>query len=317
MLASEAIPEAPGHEPVLADEVVQALLPALETEERPVMVDATVGLGGHSDLLLRRLPRLRVIGIDRDPTALDTARERLRVHGNRVRLVHGNSADLGEHVGDVGWGPVRAVLMDLGVSSPQLDRPERGFSFRHDGPLDMRMDPTTGETAADLLRHAGEHDLANLLWEYGEERHSRRIARHLVEVERRNPMLTTRALREAVIASLPGPARQGRDHPARRTFQALRIAVNDELGALRAALDGALTLVPPGGRLVLISFHSLEDRIVKHVFREAAREGDWEILTKRPLVAGHREIARNPRSRSAKLRVVERAVQRSEVTLHG
>lgn len=313
-MASETAPSASGHEPVLADEVVEALVPALEGAERPVVVDGTVGLGGHSELLLRRVPELRVVGIDRDLTALATAGERLAAHADRVRLVHGNSAELGKLIERVGWGPIRAVLMDLGVSSPQLDRPERGFSFRQDGPLDMRMDPSEGETAAALLRRLGERELADLLWAYGEERHSRRIARHLVEVERRNPIETTRGLREAVIASLPAPARQGHDHPARRTFQALRIAVNDELGALRAILADALQLLPVGGRIVVISFHSLEDRIVKHALRDAARAGDWTVLTKRPLVAGHRELARNPRSRSAKLRVAERTAARGGVT---
>lgn len=314
-MASEADEQVGGHEPVLADEVTSALVPALEqgADVRSVLVDGTVGLAGHAALLCNQLPALRLVGIDRDPTALERAEERLHAYGERVRLIHGNSADLSSHVQEVGWAPVLGVLLDLGVSSPQLDRPERGFSFRQDGPLDMRMDPTMGPTAADLLRHVGERELSDILWNYGEERHSRRIARHLVEVEKRYPIQTTRALREAVIASLPSAARQGRDHPARRTFQALRIAVNDELGALRTTLTEAFSVLAPGGRLVVISFHSLEDRIVKHAFREAAQAGDWAVLTKRPLVAGHRELARNPRSRSAKLRVG----QKGDVTTLG
>ena len=306
MLASEAAEGESGHEPVLLDAVVEWLLPALERDARPVLVDGTVGLAGHADAFLRRLPGLRLVGIDRDPTALEASRRRLEVYGERVRLVHGNHAELGEEVSRVGWSPVLGVLLDLGVSSPQLDRPERGFSFRLDGPLDMRMDPTRGQTAAELLRHASERELADLLWQYGEERHSRRIARHLVEVRRRRPIDTTRALREAVIAALPALARQGRDHPARRTFQALRIAVNDALGSLRAVLTAGLSVLTPGGRLAVISFHSLEDRIVKHTFRDSAQTGELAVLTKRPLVAGHRERSDNPRSRSAKMRFGQR-----------
>jgi 16S rRNA (cytosine1402-N4)-methyltransferase len=297
------------HAPVMVAAVVEHLGPPLVAAgDGALLVDGTVGYGGHAEALLAAAPGAVLLGIDRDGDALEAAAARLRPLGRRVHLVHGNAADWREHVEAAGLGPARAMLLDLGVSSPQLDRPERGFSFRHDGPLDMRMDRSRGPTAADLLARVGETELERILRQYGEERHARRIARHLVDVRRRVPLVTTRALAEAVIAALPPAARRpGPDHPARRTFQALRIAVNDELGSLERALRGAAPVLAPGGRLAVVSFHSLEDRIVKRALRAGHDAGVFTLLTRRPLVAGAAERRENPRARSAKLRVAERS----------
>lgn len=306
MRASEA-PAAGGHRPVLLEAVCDLIVPALEGAEGAVVVDGTVGLGGHAEALLRAAPACRLIGIDRDPTALQAAGGRLAAFGSRVRLVHANAADWRTVVEEVGWGRPRALLLDLGVSSPQLDRPERGFAFRQDGPLDMRMDPTAGPTAADLLMRLDARQLERVLREYGEERHARRIARHLAEVERRAPIRTTRALAEAVVAALPPAVRgRGRDHPARRTFQALRIAVNDELASLERALEEGVDMLTSGGRIAVIAFHSLEDRIVKRALRAGQAAGRLAVLTPRPLTASAGERRDNPRARSAKLRAAER-----------
>jgi len=293
------------HQPVLVETVLAMLGPAIEAAGPGAwIVDGTVGLGGHAQALLEAVPGARLLGIDRDPSALEAAQERLERFGGRVLLVHANAADWAQVCATRLDRAPAAFLLDLGVSSPQLDRPERGFSFRHDGPLDMRMDPTQGGSAADLIARTDAETLERILREYGEERHARRIARHLVEADRRVPIRTTRALREAVIAALPpGARRPGPDHPARRTFQALRIAVNDELGSLEQALDGVLEVLAPGARVAVISFHSLEDRIVKRRFRAALERGEVDVLTRRPLVAGAGERRENPRARSAKLRV--------------
>ncbi len=308
MRVCEAAQATAAHRPVLLEAVLEHLVPALRAAgPGALLVDGTVGLGGHSAALLEAVPGARLIGIDRDPSALESAAERLREFGGRVRLVHANAADWREHVEAAGMGPPSAMLLDLGVSSPQLDRPERGFSFRQDGPLDMRMDPTTGPTAAQLLDRLSADELSDVLYLYGEERHARRIARHLAESHRRVPIRTTRALADAVAAAMPGPRRrQGRDHPARRTFQALRIAVNAELESLERALGSGVDMLAPGGRIVVISFHSLEDRIVKRAFRAAAEGGTLALRTRRPVVASASERRDNPRARSAKLRAAER-----------
>jgi len=279
----------PWHEPVLVAEVVRFLAPAPGVR----IVDATVGTGGHAEALLAR--GARVIGIDRDPVALDRARERLRPYTDRLQLLHGNFRDLATLVSPV--PRVDGVLFDLGASSLQFDSPERGFSFLAAGPLDMRMDPTAPVTAADLVNRLPEAELARILWEYGEERYARRIARAIAE---QRPLHTTTELAR-VVARLYPPGHH-RIHPATRTFQALRIAVNDELGALEAGLAGAVRLLPPGGALCVISFHSLEDRIVKHFLRREALAGRVEVLTKKPLRPEEDEVGRNPRARSAKLR---------------
>ncbi|MBC7170583.1 16S rRNA (cytosine(1402)-N(4))-methyltransferase RsmH [Candidatus Bipolaricaulota bacterium] len=277
------------HEPVLVEEVLHFLDPA----PGKLFVDATVGTGGHAQALLSR--GARVIGIDQDSLALERARTRLAPFSGQVQLLHGNFRDLSGLL--LPPPRVDGVLFDLGTSSLQLDSPERGFSFMADGPLDMRMDPDAPSTASDLVNALSESDLARILWEYGEERYARRIARAIV---RGRPVHTTGELASLVSQVYP-PGRHP-IHPATRTFQALRIAVNDELGALREALPAAVSLLAPGGVLCVISFHSLEDRIVKRFVREEALTGRLEALTKKPITPTAEEIARNPRARSAKLR---------------
>jgi 16S rRNA (cytosine1402-N4)-methyltransferase len=289
------------HLPVLADRVRQvfAALPAGAGEAPPRLIDATLGGGGHSALLLQDHPRLEVIGLDQDATARAAAADRLAPWAERLRIVATNFAAYSPPA------PVQAVLADLGVSSPQLDRPERGFSFRAEGPIDMRMNPEAGETAAQLLDRLEEGALADLLFQFGDERLSRRIARRLVAERQANPWAerSTSELAYAVAGCYPPKARRGRIHPATRSFQALRIAVNDELGALERLLQRAPDWLLPGGLLAIISFHSLEDRLVKQAFIADAR---LERITRRPLVADAAEEQANPRSRSAKLRLARR-----------
>ncbi len=281
-----------GHEPVMTAEVVELL------GDRRTVVDMTVGSGGHAAALLGAGVS-RLIGVDRDPEALALAGGRLGAFGERVRLVAARFSEVDE---DVVGGPADGVLFDLGVSSMQLDRPERGFGYRVDGPLDMRMGEGSGEagpSAADLVNGLPERDLADLIYRLGEERRSRRIAAAIV---RHRPVRTTDQLTGIVVSAVG--KRPGGPHPARRTFQALRIAVNRELEELTAALPPAAGLLGPGGRVVVISYHSLEDRIVKRAFRDDDR---LDVLTKKPLVASAAERAGNPRSRSAKLRAAERS----------
>jgi 16S rRNA (cytosine1402-N4)-methyltransferase len=293
------------HLPVLADAVREtfAALPPAPLPGPPRLIDATLGGGGHSALLLEAHPELEVIGLDQDPTARAAAADRLAPWADRLRIVATNFADYGPDA------PVQGVLADLGVSSPQLDRPERGFSFRAEGPIDMRMNPEAGETAAALLDRLEEGALANLLFELGEERLSRRIARRLVAERAERPwrQRSTAELAYAIAGCYPPAARRGRLHPATRCFQALRIAVNDELGALERLLQRAPDWLVPGGLLAVISFHSLEDRRVKQAFLADPR---LERVTRKALAAEPAERDANPRSRSAKLRVARRlAVQ--------
>ena len=289
------------HLPVLADQVRQAFaaLPAGAGEAPPRLIDATLGGGGHSALLLEDHPRLEVIGLDQDATARAAAAARLAPWAERLRIVATNFAAYSPAA------PVQAVLADLGVSSPQLDRPERGFSFRVEGPIDMRMNPEAGETAAQLLDRLEEGPLADLLFQFGDERLSRRIARRLVAERQAKPWAerSTSELAYAVAGCYPPKARRGRIHPATRSFQALRIAVNDELGALERLLQRAPDWLAPGGLLAIISFHSLEDRLVKQAFLADAR---LERITRRPVVADPAEEQANPRCRSAKLRLARR-----------
>jgi 16S rRNA (cytosine1402-N4)-methyltransferase len=289
------------HHSVLAAEVVEAFaaLPPAPDGGPPRLIDCTLGGGGHSALLLEAHPTLEVIGLDQDPQARAAAAERLAPWKDRVRIVATNFAAFGPEP------PVQGVLADLGVSSPQLDGGERGFSFRADGPIDMRMNPEAGETAAALLDRLEEGTLADLLYGLGEERLSRRIARRLVAERADRPWeeRTTAELAYAIAGCYPPKARHGRIHPATRSFQALRIAVNDELGALERLLQQAPDWLVPGGVLAIISFHSLEDRRVKQAFLEDAR---LERLTRKPITAGESELEANPRSRSAKLRVARR-----------
>lgn len=258
-------------------------------------LDATVGGGGHSAALLEADPQGQLWAIDQDPQALTAARSRLAPYGDRVTFWAGNFARF-----DPGIQRFDAIVADLGVSSAQLDTPERGFSFRHTAPLDMRMDPSQELTAATIINHWDEKQLADLFYHYGEERLSRRIARQIVA---QRPLQTTTDLAAVIARSVSGKYRQGRIHPATRVFQALRIAVNQELEVLETLLTTAPQWLKPKGKLAIISFHSLEDRRVKYAFREAA---GLQVLTKKPLVADAEEVRRNPRSRSAKLRVAQR-----------
>ena len=289
------------HLPVLADAVRQgfAALPPAPAGAPPRLIDATLGGGGHSGLLLADHPQLQVIGLDQDPTARAAAAEHLAPFAQRLTIVATNFAAFQPD------GPVQGVLADLGVSSPQLDRPERGFSFRADGPIDMRMNPEAGEPAAALLDQLEEGPLADLLFQLGEERLSRRIARRLVAERAERPWAerSTAELAYAIGGCYPPAARRGRIHPATRSFQALRIAVNDELGALDELLRRAPDWLAPGGLLAIISFHSLEDRRVKRAFLDDPR---LERVSRKALVAEEDEREANPRSRSAKLRVARR-----------
>jgi 16S rRNA (cytosine1402-N4)-methyltransferase len=267
------------------------------------VIDGTVGMGGHAEALLTGSgAAVRLLGLDADPAALQQAGARLASFGERVRLVHASFADLAAVAAEHGVDDAQGVLLDLGVSSWQLESSGRGFSFQGTEPLDMRLDPTRGETAADLLNRLPEAELSRLLHEYGEERHARRIARVIV---RRRPLATTGDLVAAVRAAVPRGAWPRRLHVATRTFQAVRMAVNDEPGALRRALAAAPGLLARGGRLAVIAFHSGEDRIVKRTFRSLEAAG-FAALEPSPLEPGDDEVRANPRARSAKLRVLER-----------
>jgi 16S rRNA (cytosine1402-N4)-methyltransferase len=288
------------HQPVMVAEVLEHLAP----ERGGVFVDCTVGLGGHASALLEA-GASRLIGLDRDPAALVEAAEVLRPFGDRVKLIHTDYRRLDEVLSNQGLGVVNGLLADLGVSSGQLDAPGRGFSFRRDEPLDMRMDTTTGVTAAEAIQEVSERTLADVIFEFGEERQSRRIARAIVSARARAPISTTGQLAEVVRRAVP---RRGysRIDPATRTFQAIRIWVNRELEGLDVFLAQATRRLQPGGRMVVISFQSLEDRVVKHTLRALQAANELSIRTKRPLVPGEPEIGRNPRARSAKLRAAER-----------
>jgi 16S rRNA (cytosine1402-N4)-methyltransferase len=289
------------HVPVLVGEVVQQLEPS----RGGVFVDCTVGLGGHTRALLEG-GAARVIGFDRDAEALMIARSALEGYGDRVELVHADYRDAGPELDRRGLAEVDGVLADLGVSSMQLDDEARGFSFRADAALDMRMDRSRGETAADLVRDLSEAELADVIFTCGEERFSRRIARTIVRARQEAPVTTTARLASLVRSAVPRRGYQRID-PATRTFQALRIRVNRELDGLDTFVREAAARLRRGGRLAVITFHSLEDRIVKHTLRGLDREaGVVRVLTKRPLTASDEEVTANPRARSAKLRVAER-----------
>ncbi|MFN8058836.1 MAG: 16S rRNA (cytosine(1402)-N(4))-methyltransferase RsmH [Vicinamibacterales bacterium] len=289
------------HAPVMVAETLAFLMP----QRGGVYVDCTVGAGGHSRALLAA-GATRLLAIDRDTTALDLAREALAEWRDRVEFVHADYRSLPAVLGARGLSRVDGILADLGVSSMQLDAPGRGFSFQRDEPLDMRMDRTCGPTAAQLLADVDEVELARVIFEYGEERFSRRVARALVRERDREPIVTTSRLASIVRRVVPRSARLRID-PATRTFQALRIWVNRELDGLDAFVASAVAHLQAASRLVVIAFHSLEDRIVKHTLRRLdTMEHLVRVLTKRPLVAGDEELAANPRARSAKLRAAER-----------
>lgn len=304
------------HRPVLLEEVVGLLVPVLE--RGGLFVDATLGRAGHALRILEEAPEARLLAIDRDPVALQESRARLAPYAGRIRLVHGNLADLAALLERFGTAPLRGVLFDLGVSSPQLDDPARGFGFRSGGPLDMRMDPTQELSAARVVNTYAQGELERVIARYGEERFARRIARAVVAAR---PIETTERLAEVVRGAIPAAARRTGGHPARRTFQAIRIEVNAELSALERGLPAATEALEPGGRVVAISYHSLEDRVVKRHFAELARGCEcppgWpvctcgatarlRVLTRRPLRPSPQEAEANPRSRSARLRAAER-----------
>jgi len=308
-------PALAAHQPVLLAEVLEGL------RVRPGgdHLDGTLGGGGHAAaILLSSAPDGRLLGIDRDPSAIARARLRCAPHVGRFTFKHGSFGDMARIAADAGFAGFDGVLLDLGFSSDQVDDPLRGFSFASEGPLGMRLDPGADLTAADIVNGMDEHDLADLLYELGEERRSRRIARAIVAAR---PLSTTTELAAVVAGAVGGNRARRRIHPATRTFQALRIAVNDELGQLERALPQAVDLLRPGGRLAVISFHSLEDRIVKHFIKEAASAcvcppgvpecrcdhvATVSVVTRRPVRPTGREVNDNPRARSAKLRVAER-----------
>jgi 16S rRNA (cytosine1402-N4)-methyltransferase len=278
-------------------------------------IDGTVGGGGHSETILNAAPDIELLGLDADPAAIERAALRLAPFGTRVKLVNANFARLGEVARATGFDQVDGVVLDLGLSSDQLEDRERGFGFMTGGPLDMRFDPTRGETAADLANNLDQDELADVIYRYGEDPASRKIARVIVAAR---PILTAQQLADVIEQAL---GRRGRIHPATLTFQALRIAVNDELGSLMSVLPQAAEVLKPGGRLAVISFHSLEDRIVKEYFRSASRErtaqpddrpdlierpATLKLITRKPIVPGDDEVAANSRARSAKLRVAEK-----------
>ncbi|WP_258359324.1 16S rRNA (cytosine(1402)-N(4))-methyltransferase RsmH [Moorella sulfitireducens (nom. illeg.)] len=312
------------HRPVLLAEVVQFLDP------RPgeIFVDATVGGGGHSAALLPRLlPGGYLIGLDRDAGAIEAAAERLAPFGKAVELVRANFKDLERVLESRGIEAVDGLLFDLGVSSYQLDNPARGFSYQVDAPLDMRMGQEQELTAAAIVNTWPEDELARIIWEYGEERWARRIAAFIVAARQKAPVTSTGQLVEIIKAAIPAGARRSGHHPAKRTFQALRIAINGELDALQAALDSLEQVLKPGGRVGVISFHSLEDRIVKRTFRRLMghctcppglpvclcdRKAVLEPVTRKPVTPAPAEVAANPRSRSAKLRVARRVLKEKD-----
>jgi 16S rRNA (cytosine1402-N4)-methyltransferase len=310
---------APQHVPVLVDRVLALLAPAL-SEPDAVLVDATTGLGGHSAALLAAHPGLTLVGLDRDPRALDLARARLAGHAARVHLVHAVYDRTPQVLAELGLRQAHGVLFDLGVSSMQLDETRRGFAYATDAPLDMRMDPTAGPTAADVLNTYPAAELARIFREYGEERFAAKIARAVVAERDRAPFDSSARLVRLVYDAVPAAARRTGGHPAKRTFQALRIEVNDELGALRAAIPAALDALAAGGRIVVLSYHSLEDRIVKQEFARQAGSRTPQglpvelpghgptlrLLTRGAEQASPDEVEHNPRAASVRLRAAER-----------
>ena len=305
------------HRPVLLEETLKFLAP----ERGGLFIDCTVGLGGHSEAILESSSDTRVIGMDLDASALDYSRQRLARFGERFRAFQANFRAIAEVLRQANERDPSGILVDLGVSSLQFDSPERGFSFRFDAPLDMRMDATNGPTAADLLQKLPESEIARIIFEFGEERHSRRIARRIVERREQGKPITTTTELADLVRHAAGGHKRNQIHPATRTFQALRIAVNQELEGLGSFVESAVDLLKPDGRFVGISFHSLEDRILKNELRrlsgqcqcpprlpvcECGARKVVELLTRRPVTPGDREIDENPRARSAKLRAARK-----------
>jgi 16S rRNA (cytosine1402-N4)-methyltransferase len=310
------------HVPVLLDRAVALLAPPPADQDGPppVVVDATLGMGGHAEALLQAVPTCRLVGLDRDPEALQRSRVRLAGFGDRVTLVHAVYDALPEMLADLGLGAVSGVLFDLGVSSLQLDSADRGFAYAQDAPLDMRMDPTGGRTAAEVVNSYPGRDLARVLREYGDERFAARIADAIVRERQRQPFTGTARLAELVRTSIPAATRRTGGHPAKRTFQALRIEVNDELGVLRRAIPAAIAMLRTGGRLVVLSYQSLEDKIVKTElvarstsevpvdlpFVPAGSQPELRLLVRGSEKAPQAEVDANPRAASVRLRAAER-----------
>ncbi|WP_028658816.1 16S rRNA (cytosine(1402)-N(4))-methyltransferase RsmH [Nocardioides insulae] len=312
------------HVPVLLERVVSLLAPALEQSREdgraPVLIDGTTGHGGHSEAVLDRFPHVRVIGIDRDPSALALAGDRLARFGERWTGVHAVYDEIPDVLSAQSLDAVAAVLFDLGVSSMQLDQRQRGFAYAEDAPLDMRMDPTTGPTAADVLNSYPAAELTRVLRNYGEEKFARKIAAAVVRRREQTPFTTSGPLVELLYAEIPAPARRTGGHPAKRTFQALRMEVNDELGALERAIPASLDAIEVGGRVVVESYHSLEDRLVKRAFAAAVAtdvppdlpfvpegsEASFRLVTRGAEQADGDEIDQNPRAASVRLRAIER-----------
>ena len=306
-----------GHKPVLLHEC----LGALAIKPDGIYVDGTLGRAGHSLEIVRRLTTGRLIALDRDETAIEAANRRLGDYLDKVTLVHSNFSALDAVLHELGVHGVDGMLFDLGVSSPQLDEAQRGFSYKQDAPLDMRMDESAALTAREVVNTYSYEELRRILFEYGEERYAPVIAKRICQHREQKPIETTLELADIIRSAMPASALREKQHPAKRSFQAIRIAVNDELGAVRQGMEAAIDHLKPGGRLAVITFHSLEDRIVKNVFQDAAKgctcppsfpvcvcghKPKIKILTKKPIIATREEVEENPRSRSAKLRVAER-----------
>jgi 16S rRNA (cytosine1402-N4)-methyltransferase len=310
---------APEHVPVLLDRILELFEPVFGSSEA-TLVDATVGLGGHSDALLSAYPELRLIALDRDPAALERSAERLARHGDRVRFVHARYDEMPQVLAELGLPKVQGILFDLGVSSMQLDRAERGFAYSKDAPLDMRMDPTTGITAAEVLNTYAPGEIVRILREYGEERFATRIVKMVVAERAREPFTDSGRLVELLYNAVPAASRRTGGHPAKRTFQALRIEVNGELDSLRDAMPGALKALGVGGRIVVESYQSLEDRLVKQalagLIKSRTPEGlpvelpghgpQFKMLTRGAEKADEAEVEHNPRAASVRLRAAER-----------
>jgi 16S rRNA (cytosine1402-N4)-methyltransferase len=308
------------HISVMRDRCVDLLAPSIESSQTPVVVDATLGLGGHTEELLTRFPQLTVIGIDRDPSALEQARTRLAVFGDRLKTSHAVFDNITEVVASHGYSQLSGALFDLGVSSMQLDESDRGFSYSHDAPLDMRMDATQGITAYDIVNHYEPGAIVKILRTFGEEKFATRIVENIVKARALAPLNSTMQLATLVKESIPAATRRTGGNPAKRTFQALRIAVNDELGAITRAIPQALELVEVGGRVVVMSFQSLEDKIVKEIFVEASTSksprnlpmdlpefaAKFSLVIKASEKASEVEQEENPRSTSVRLRAIER-----------
>ncbi|MDD4956650.1 MAG: 16S rRNA (cytosine(1402)-N(4))-methyltransferase RsmH [Candidatus Omnitrophica bacterium] len=293
------------HIPVLLEETVGYLDPV----PGETMLDGTLGAGGHAEAILKRImPGGRLIGFDRDGDAIERVKARLKGYGEAVTFVNDDFRNIGDHLGAQHDACIDGAVLDLGVSSYHLEEGERGFSFLKDGPLDMRFDKTQRLTARDVVNTSSTHELEEVIRAYGEERHAKLVAKEIIRARGRKKIETTYELVDVVKKAIGSKYRGQRLHAAARTFQALRIYVNDELGALERGLDAIMPRLNPGGRIAVISFHSLEDRIVKNIFRARMREGSFKVLTKKPLTPSREETTANPRSRSAKLRVAEKVI---------